>query len=155
MAYICLDCGHIFEDGEQAIWEESRGEFWGIPCTEKMDGCPLCHGCYEKSVPCKICGSEHLRDELSGGVCDGCIEKYQHNIDICFAISKNDTESVELNRFLVSMFDKSEIEEILFRELKEAQKCKTLNCIPFIDGDRDWFGEELAKEVNKNENKEN
>lgn len=36
----CLDCGKTFE--EVATWEESRGEFWGFPCYERMAGCPYC-----------------------------------------------------------------------------------------------------------------
>jgi predicted nucleic acid-binding Zn-ribbon protein len=46
--YKCADCGHIFEEGEQAIWYEDRGEFWGVPCRERMTGCPVCHGAYEE-----------------------------------------------------------------------------------------------------------
>ena len=152
MAYICLNCGHIFEEGEQANWEESRGEFWGHACSENMSGCPLCHGEYEESTPCEICGSEHLEEELNGGVCDECIEKYQHDIDMCFKIGSNDTDDVKLNCFLASMFDKEEIEEILFRELKEAQKYRQIDCEKFIESDRSWFAERLAEEVKRDEN---
>ena len=56
----CLDCGHIFEDGEQAKWEEDRGEYWGTRCTETMSGCPMCKNDYIEIKPCKLCGSyEH------------------------------------------------------------------------------------------------
>lgn len=48
MMYQCADCGHIFEEGEQAVWYEDRGEFWGVPCRERMTGCPVCHGAYEE-----------------------------------------------------------------------------------------------------------
>ena len=153
MAYICLDCGHIFEEGEQSTWSESRGEYWGSPCYETMSGCPLCNGDYEEAVECEICGSSHLKDELNGGICDECIEKYRYDIDVCFKIGSNDTESVELNCFLASMFDKKEIEDILFRELKEAQKYRQIDCEKFIVlADGDWFGERLAEEVKKDEN---
>ena len=64
MMYRCNECGHLFEEGEQARWSESRGEFWGTPCSEEMSGCPLCKGDYEEIKPCKICGSyEHDADE--------------------------------------------------------------------------------------------
>ena len=36
----CNECGAIFE--ETATWNESRGEFWGMPCSETMHGCPEC-----------------------------------------------------------------------------------------------------------------
>lgn len=65
--YKCLECGHLFEEGEQARWEESRGEFWGSPCSESMSGCPICKGYYEEAVKCKICG-RWVEDEY----CDDC-----------------------------------------------------------------------------------
>lgn len=34
------ECGHIFE--EPKVVHESRGEFWGAPCWEKMYYCPHC-----------------------------------------------------------------------------------------------------------------
>lgn len=59
--YRCNECGNLFEEGEQARWSESRGEFWGTPCSEEMSGCPLCKGAYEEIKPCKLCGSyEHI-----------------------------------------------------------------------------------------------
>jgi DNA-directed RNA polymerase subunit RPC12/RpoP len=152
MSYKCLDCGHIFEDGEQAHWSESRGEYWGTPCSENMSGCPLCKGEYEETVQCAVCGSEHLEDELNGGVCDECIDSHRYDIDMCFSVGANDTEGVEINCFLASMFDKEEVEEILFRELKEAQKYRKIDCEKFIESDRSWFAEILAKEVEKDEN---
>ena len=39
--YICYNCGNEFE--ELISWEESRGEFWGVPCYETCYGCPACH----------------------------------------------------------------------------------------------------------------
>lgn len=39
----CEDCGAIFEEEELATWNENRGEFWGMPCFETMQGCPNCH----------------------------------------------------------------------------------------------------------------
>lgn len=39
----CLDCDAVFPEDEIATWEESRGEFWGMPCYEKMCGCPYCY----------------------------------------------------------------------------------------------------------------
>lgn len=39
--FICLECESTFE--ELATWEEDRGEFWGVPCSEIMTGCPYCY----------------------------------------------------------------------------------------------------------------
>ena len=58
----CIECGHIFEDGEQARWTETHGEVW--------ESCPICKGDYEEVEPCKICGSyDHSVDD---DYCDDC-----------------------------------------------------------------------------------
>ena len=61
--YKCVECGNLFEEGEQVTWEEDRGEFWGSPCIERMSGCPICGGDYEEAKPCKICGGYEGIDE--------------------------------------------------------------------------------------------
>lgn len=40
--YHCLECDTEFD--EPVSWHEARGEFWGVPCSEQMFGCPVCHG---------------------------------------------------------------------------------------------------------------
>ena len=56
--YRCEECGEIFREDEMGYWRESRGEFWGSPCSEEMAGCPCCHSMYyHEANPCKICGS--------------------------------------------------------------------------------------------------
>lgn len=152
MAYKCLECGHIFDEGEQARWIESRGEYWGTPCSEEMSGCPLCKGEYEKTKPCKICGSEHLSDELDGGVCEECVDTHRYDVDMCFRLGKKCKEDVEINGFLASMYSTEEIEELILRDILNTQKIKVVDCTPFIEADSSWFAENLAKEVNKDEN---
>ena len=153
MAYKCLDCGHIFEEGEQAHWSESRGEFWGMSCSEEMSGCPLCRGAYEKATPCEICGSEHLEDELNSGVCDECIDAYRKDFDACYKLSVGDTVKIEINALLASLFDVSDIEQILKEYIRD--RWQDVDCSPFIDEDKSWFGERLVEEVKKNENSKN
>ena len=149
MAYKCVECGHIFEEGEQICWDEDRGEFWGSSCSETMSGCPCCGGSYEETKACEICGSEHLEEDLNGGLCDECIDKYKNDFDMCFKIGKNDYDKVELNCFLASVFEKDEIEEILFEELKKRNKYVTVDCEKFINSDRSWFAERLVEELEK------
>lgn len=38
-AYVC-ECGAVFHEPKAV--EESRGEFWGMPCSETMYYCPVC-----------------------------------------------------------------------------------------------------------------
>jgi predicted amidophosphoribosyltransferase len=145
-----LDCGHIFDDGEEARWTENVGEFWGAPAMERMTGCPLCRGDYEATTPCEICGSEHLDDELISGICEECLEEYRYDINTCFEIGKAETESIELNSFIVSLFDREEIEEILLKALLQEEKIHgKVDCQKFIDVDKSWFAERLAEEVKK------
>ena len=149
MSYICLDCGHIFEEGEQTEWSENMGEYFGFPCVQYLTGCPKCGGEYEESTPCAICGSEHLEEDLNCGVCDECIDKYKHDIDMCYNVGKYDDEKVEINCFLASMFEKNEIEEILFEELKKRNEYVKVDCEKFINSDRSWFAERLLEELEK------
>ncbi len=150
MAYRCLDCGHIFEEGEQAQWDEDCGEFWGVDCSKKMSGCPLCKGEYEETVPCKICGSEHLEEELNGGVCNECIDEYRKDFDACYDLCLCESTEIKINSLLASLLDIADIEQILKEYLKK--KWGEIDCSKFIDEDISWFGEKLAEEVKKNEN---
>lgn len=150
MAYKCVDCGHIFEEGEQGCWSENRGEFWGVSCGENMSGCPKCHGEYEKTVSCVVCGSEHLEDELNGGVCDECVDEYRKDFDACYDLCLCETTEIKINSLLASLLDIADIEQILKEYLK--QNWGEIDCSKFIDEDKSWFGERLAEEVKKNEN---
>ena len=150
MAYKCLDCGHIFEEGEQARWSEDRGEFWGAPCSEEMSGCPLCHGDYEKTFRCAVCGSEHLEDELFGGVCNECIDEYRKDFRSCYEISRGQTQEIKINALLASLFDVKDIERILKEYV--LYRWQDVDCSPFIDEDISWFGERIAKGVKNSEN---
>jgi hypothetical protein len=149
MTYKCLECGHIFEEGEEGHYYEN-GEYWGALYSQKKSCCPLCKGDYEETVPCEICGSEHLKDELISGVCEECIENYRYDIKTCYAIGKNDEENIKLNVFFASIFDKEEIEDILLTALlKEEKIFKKVDCKKFIDKNKEWFAERLAEEVKK------
>ena len=80
MSYICLDCRRIFEEGEQITFQENMGERFGVTCSKRINGCPNCGGEYEESKPCSICSLEHLEEDLNGGLCDECIDKYKNDI---------------------------------------------------------------------------
>lgn len=148
MAYRCLECGHIFEEGEQAVWYEKHG--LDTPPYERRTGCPLCKGGYEETVKCKICGAEHLEHELNGGVCKDCIDKCRNDFNICYKVSFGETTKIEINSLLASLFDVGDIEQILKEYIRD--RWHNVDCSPFIDEDILWFGEKLAEEVKKNEN---
>lgn len=76
--YKCCECGAIFEEGEEAVWEEDRGECFGFPCSETMSGCPECQGGYEEVFECKECGEWFFEDELNeNGLCESCLEEME------------------------------------------------------------------------------
>lgn len=141
MVYKCLECGNIFEYGEEAHWIEPHGE--------KMSGCPNCKGAYEETTPCEVCGSEHLPEELIGGVCEECIDERRKDFDFCYEISFGEKEEVKINSLLASLFEPSDIEAILINHIKT--NCPEIDCSKYIDNDISWFGEQIAKEVKKNE----
>lgn len=145
--YKCLECGHIFEEGEQKTWNEDRGEFWGVPCSEEMSGCPICRGDYEEMKKCTICGQYFTEDKLHPNVCDECISKYEDDLDVCLKIGALSTEKVEINCCIASLLDENEINDILADYLKTRED---ISCKYFIDEDKSWFGEQLV-EVLKNE----
>lgn len=63
--YKCLECGNIFEDGEQAEWREDYGE--------KFSGCPICKGDFVEARNCKWCGDVFTEEELYDGLCEKCL----------------------------------------------------------------------------------
>lgn len=150
MAYKCIECGHIFEKGEEKHWTESRGEFWGKPAEEPMTGCPHCKGDFEETSPCGICGSEKTEEEIVGGVCLDCLDNYKHDTDTCLKLGELEREEIELNSFLLSIFTRDEIEEALVLALNELKKYKPVDCSDFIFADAEWFGDTLRKEILKN-----
>ena len=153
MAYKCLECGHIFERGEEASWSEYRGEYFGFVAYKKMSGCPLCKGAFEETIPCDICGSEHLEEELNGGVCDECLEDCKCDFEMCYTIAQSSKDKIKINGLLASMFTESEIEEILVNHIKKEIKDSELKKFVsnFIDEDVSWYVDMLAEEVKNNE----
>ena len=146
MAFKCLECGNIFEEGEQEIWYEHHPYGMGTD-SEEFSGCPICKGDFEETKQCKICGGEFLEDELLGGcVCDECIEEYSKDFDTCYKISADEKEEIKINALLASLLDINEIETILYHYLKTK---KDIDCSMFLEQDKDWFAEKLVEGVKK------
>lgn len=86
MALKCLECGCVFEDGEQAVWEERHG--LDNPPYEKFSGCPICCGDYVETKPCANCENEYTEDELYEGWCEECLREqitYESFLGYCEA----------------------------------------------------------------------
>lgn len=156
MAYKCLECGNIFEEGEQATWSEYQGECHGVKAFEDFSGCPACKGEYEETKQCSICGGEFLEDELhfhcekgvSYYVCNDCIDECRDNFDLCYKIAENDEKkAIQINPLIASLLDNTDIEVVLYQYVKNNKK--DVDCTPYIEQDKDWFATQLVKEVKK------
>ena len=96
--YRCCECGNLFEEGEQAVWEEHHG--LDSPPYEKFSGCPVCRGDYEEVHQCKKCGDWHSEDELYDGWCDDCLRE-TINYDTFFEYCEAHKEENYLDTFVM------------------------------------------------------
>lgn len=119
--FICEECGHIFDQSEVDTWEENRGECWGVPCTEKLSGCPNCRGYYTDAKRCKKCGDWIKEDDPD--LCNDCIEKEKTQENVV-EIGNQWKEKVTINGFLTSCFSEEEIEDILFDHINSLDEEK-------------------------------
>ena len=98
--YKCIDCGHLFEEGEQAVWYENQGECHGVTAMERFSGCPLCRGDYEEVRQCKKCGYWHTYDELYDGWCEKCLRE-TINYDTFFEYCEANKDEQYLDTFVM------------------------------------------------------
>ena len=99
--YRCENCGNLFEEGEQAVWEETHG--LDSPPYEKLSGCPVCRGDYEEVYQCKECGDWHSEDELYDGWCEKCLRE-TINYDTFFEYCEANRDEQYLDIFMMSDF---------------------------------------------------
>lgn len=79
--FVCLECGHIFDEEDIATWQEDRGEYGGTPCYEEMSGCPKCAGDYAETYKCNCCGEwidgPYIKLENDTRICQYCYTTYE------------------------------------------------------------------------------
>lgn len=152
----CLDCGHVFERGEEKACVEHQGECHGVKAYEETSCCPLCGGVYEEASRCKICDMPFCESELDCGVCEECKRdigrEYKYDVKKCYDLAEfsGEKQAIEINSFLACMFTPEEINKILYREIVCASAFSAVDCSAFILCDEDWFVEkalEIKKEV--------
>ena len=74
--YKCKNCGHIFEEGEQATWTEKHG-FSSGP-YEEWSGCPICQGSFEEAKKCEYCSNYFIEGESrSNVICEDCVDEIE------------------------------------------------------------------------------
>ena len=164
MMYRCENCGHLFEEGEQAVWEERHG--LDTPPYEKWDGCPLCRGSYEQVYQCKECGEWHEEGYIFEGVCESCLIEsvnYESFFEYCEAHKKDGHLDSFVMMFFFDMdaprFPTKEFHDLMIREYRErvdrvkSEKMifgKSFNefitdCITFVAEDYSEYAEWLNK----------
>ena len=98
MMFRCCECGNLFEEGEQAVWEETNG--LDSQPYEKWSGCPVCGGDYEEVHQCKECGEWHTEDELYDGWCEKCLRE-TINYDTFFEYCEENKDEQYLDTFVM------------------------------------------------------
>jgi hypothetical protein len=140
--YICKECGDVFNQFEVDTWEEDRGEFWGMPCYERMSGCPNCRGDYVEAKRCVECGAWIPEDDWD--MCEECMADYE-NEEICLELGVETEDEIKLNGFLLSVYSRKEIEKILLEHLKQDEE-KMANAIKdYCEWDTMYFIEWVRK----------
>ena len=176
MMYRCLNCGNLFEDGEQATWYENQGECHGSIAMGRFDGCPLCRGDYEEVYQCKGCGDWHSEDDLYDGWCEKCLretinydtffeyceankgEQYLDTFVMCYLLNCNEVPkypSWDFHQLMISTYNN------YVRSIKEAKAMGSKyvfdildDCIRFVMDDDGYSGREnYADWLNKLERK--
>ena len=172
MMYRCCECGHLFEEGEQAVWYENQGECHGVTAMERFSGCPICKGDYEEAHQCQECGDWHSEDELYEGWCEKCLRE-TINYDTFFEYCEANKDEQYLDTFVmyyilnceyVPKYSSDEFHDLMIETYKRsAADAKSLrpyldvfdfleNCIRFIMDDDGSIGKEnYADWLNKRE----
>lgn len=111
----CKDCGLTYEEMEDAKEESEIINYGDRTYTEHYYVC-RCGGGLEEVHKCKFC--DNLVEEREE-VCESCL-----TMEKCVEIGEEHKQCLELNGFIASSFETSEIEEILLKVLKEAEELK-------------------------------
>lgn len=137
MHYKCVECGHIFEKGEQAVWKERHGLSCGP--YQKWSGCPICKGEYKAVSRCKRC--DELVDGPYFGYCEDCIFDlldYENAFDYLkekkvlryfffdriFQTDEPSRPSKELDEELELIFKRKRIDDLIFQKKTFLEKLK-------------------------------
>lgn len=78
----CVDCGHIFDVGEEKVYTEAHGE--------KMSCCPVCGGDFLEVDHCDGCYKVKWLDELYSGYCERCLRDSLNGANISAYIKHSD-----------------------------------------------------------------
>ena len=144
MMFKCCECGHLFEEGEQAIWYENQGECHGRIAMEKFGGCPICKGDYEEVHQCKECGDWHTEDELYEGWCEKCLRE-TINYDTFFEYCEANKEHQYLDIFVMQELLDTDCPDNVSYEFHELMVDTYKERVEQIKRDKAMFGKTYAE----------
>ena len=143
MMYRCCECGNLFEEGEQAVLEETHG--LDSPPYEKWSGCPVCNGDYEEVHQCKECGDWHTDDELYDGWCENCLRE-TINYDTFFEYCEANKDEQYLDTFVMCEILNCEYVPKISSEEFHQLMCRTYwERVSEIQRERKVFGKSFSE----------
>lgn len=108
--YICLHCGHEFEETAAKNYDSATGTW--------EECCPNCGSeDFEEAIKCRICGEVHVDEDMIGQVCKECLDK-SVTFGNALRYGADRKEDVEINGFLTWIYSPEEIESILLKNLQ-------------------------------------
>ena len=138
--YICLHCGHHFENPVKYQYNKS------VRMYDEDAACPNCGSeDFEQAGHCLKCGEDFSLDEMVGSVCKECVEKAQ-TFDNALKYGEVRKAAVELNGFIAYAFSASEINEILANILKLENEHGHKDAVNYCGDDLYDFSEWLEGE---------
>lgn len=149
--YQCDKCGKQYDELPRAVQESF--EMWGhrfrysdgrmLECTAIQPNGKRCGGDLFEIKKCNFCGEDFPANKIFNGLCRDCVIE-STDLDTAIKSGKNNTEYVEINGFLSSMFPKYEINQILTEHLKGTeQKYIKDNLADYVDANVEYFSERV------------
>ena len=111
--YICMHCGHEFEEIAAKNYDSASGTW--------EEYCPNCGSeDFEEAEKCEKCGEWHSAEKVTNGMCENCLTKAA-TVSNAYACGDHDKQNVELNGFIAWAFRSDEIESVLLNELMKSK----------------------------------
>lgn len=131
MSYICLHCGHHFDEPHNRYnrrWSDS---------DDSQSYCPNCGSeDFEEAGHCIKCGEFFPIDEMIGSICRGCVAKRMTR-DNAYRYGNDRKAAVEVNGFVAYAWKPQDVTDELFHS------CTTDDAIKFCSDDiydfSDWL----------------
>jgi hypothetical protein len=149
----CDSCGRTYSEDELPTFTEDYGYDTGIgwlACPQTFVESCSCGGEFEEATMCEDCGNYFLSDEIYNARCEDCLSENM-TLENALLVGAENKEKIEINGYLADEFTADQINEILKRELMEAQRVfpGSLNYKRYLQNDISYFADWLDKEQKK------